>query len=424
MRQAVTAVFTCKEKVFAIKRQNHLTAFPGYTSFPGGKVDKGETIDQALAREVDEELAVKLDSLPINKKIYLGVATTPPFNPYRFETHFYRFELDSEFDFKVDEGEAETGEWINSADLLKKYQKAEIMAVPPTITLIKALATNLADIEIELDLKYDPEKEVALIESICGVRQLLPLSKTFPPANRTNAFILGDDEKILVDPSPKDDEELARFLRTAEKVGFDKVFLTHHHPDHHEYAPDIARARNLPMLMSADTHQRILVKWGEDYFRDCKIIYVNEGDVVCKSQGVDVLAYKVPGHDDGQIALAPKTFNWFLVSDLIQTVGTVVVGGDEGDMAKYYQSLEKVISKKPRFVIPSHGIAVGGTFKLEKTLQHRRHREGQIKELLNKGLLIDEIVPIVYEGLDPKLLIYARYTVEAHIKKIQAETQV
>ncbi len=424
MRQAVTAVFTFKDKVFAIKRHNYLTAFPGYTSFPGGKVDKDETIDQALAREVEEELGVKLDSLQIKDRIYLGVATTPPFNPYRFETHFYRFELESEYSFVVDPGEAETGEWINTTELLERFQRAELMAVPPTITLIKSLASGIADKVIDLDLKYDPEKEVALIESICGVRQLLPLSKTFPPANRTNAFILGDDEKILVDPSPRDDEELARFLRTAEKIGFDKIFLTHHHPDHHEYAPDIARARSLPMLMSADTHQRILVKWGPEYLRDCKIIYVNEGDVVCKSQGVDVLAYKVPGHDEGQIALAPKTFNWFFVSDLIQTVGTVVVGGEEGDMAKYYQSLEKVISKNPRFVIPSHGIAVGGTFKLEKTLLHRRHREEQIKVLLNKGFAIDEIVPIVYEGLDPKLMIYARYTVEAHINKIKAESRL
>lgn len=422
MRQAVTAVFTCLDKVFAIRRHNYLSVFPGYTSFPGGKLDKDESIEQALLREVEEELGVDLNTLPIVKKVYLGIATTPAFNPYRFETHFYRFELSHEFEFVVDPGEAEVGEWVSSLELLARYQRAELMAVPPTITLIKKLAINQADQELDLDLKYDPETQVPLIESIGGVRQLLPLSNTFPPANRTNAFIFGDDEKILVDPSPKDEAELAKFLATAEKIGFDKIFLSHHHPDHHEFAPEIARARSLPILMSADTHQRILVKWGSEYLRDCKIKYVNEGDIVCVSQGVEVLAYKVPGHDEGQIALAPKTFNWFFVSDLIQTVGTVVVGGDEGDMAKYFSSLEMVISKKPRFVIPSHGIAVGGTFKLEKTLEHRKLRESQIKKLLDRGLEIEAILDIVYEGLEPKLIPYARYTVEAHIKKIQIES--
>tara|TARA_R110000868_G_scaffold38661_1_gene135012 strand:+ start:13729 stop:15000 length:1272 start_codon:yes stop_codon:yes gene_type:complete len=421
MRQAVTAVLTCKNKVFAIKRQNHLSVFPGYTSFPGGKLDKGETIAQALAREVEEELGVTLESLKPSQTYYLGVATTPPFNPYRFETHFYRYELDREAVFTVDVGEVEVGEWVDANELLNRYQRAELMAVPPTISLIKALAGGLATTELELDLVYDPETEVPLIESIAGVRQLLPLSNTFPPANRTNSFILGDEEKILVDPSPKDEKELARYLKVAEAVGFDKIFLTHHHPDHHEFAPEIARVRGLPILMSADSHQRILVKWGPDYFRDCRIQYVHEGDVVCRSQGVDVIAFNVPGHDEGQIALAPKTFNWILVSDLIQTIGTVTVGGPEGDMAKYFASLEKVIARNPKFVIPSHGIAVGGTYKLQKTLDHRRHREAQIAKLLKSNKSLDEIVAIVYEGLEQSLVVYARYTVEAHIAKIRNE---
>lgn len=421
MRQAVTAVLTCGPKVFAIKRQNHLSVFPGYTSFPGGKVDKGETIEQALSREIEEELGVDLNQLPITNKIFLGIATTPPFNPYRFETHFYRFELGQESVFNLDEGEVEIGEWINSTELLERYKRAEIMAVPPTITLIQALADNKADEELVLDLQYDAENEVALIESICGVRQLLPLSNTFPPASRTNAFIIGDEEKLLIDPSPKDDIELARFLKTAESIGFHKIFLTHHHPDHHEYAPAIARVRNLPILMSPDSHQRILIKWGPEYLEGCRIQYVHEGDIVCRSCGVDVVAYNVPGHDEGQIALAPKTFNWFLVSDLIQTIGTVVVGGPEGDMAKYYQSLEKVIKRNPRFVLPSHGIAVGGTFKLEQTLKHRKLREEQIKSHLSNGLDLEQIVAKVYQGLEPGLVPYARYTVESHIAKIKAE---
>src|SRR5690606_37832315 len=112
-------------------------------------------------------------------------------------------------------------------------------------------------------------------------------------------FILGDDIRLLVDPSPQDESELSKFLRVAERVGFHKIFLTHHHPDHHEFAPAIARVRNLPILMSPDTHQRIMAKWGPDYFEDCRVQYVYEGDIVCQSQGVDVMAFNVPGHDEG-----------------------------------------------------------------------------------------------------------------------------
>lgn len=419
MRQAVTAVFTSGDKVFAIKRQNYLAAFPGYTSFPGGKVDKGETLEVALAREINEELGVNLDELTVNQKIYLGTVTTPPFNPYRFETYFYRYDLPEVVNFTLDEGEAEYGEWIEFKELLARYERAEIMAVPPTVALIRALANGEANKECQLELTYNPDTEVPMIESIAGVRQLLPLSHTFPPANRTNAFIFGDDERVLVDPSPMDEAELARFLKVAERVGFHKILLTHHHPDHHEFACDIARVRNLPMYMSQDTHQRILAKWGPDYFEGCRVKYVQEGDVICQSQGVDVFAFNVPGHDEGQVALAPKNHNWVLVSDLIQTIGTVVVGGPEGDMAKYFASLERVIAMKPRFVIPSHGIAVGGVHKLQETLKHRKEREVQIKNLLLAGHSEDEIVAKVYEGLDTKLLPYAKLTVRAHLDKIE-----
>src|SRR5690606_384217 len=154
--------------------------------------------------------------------------------------------------FIPDSGEAEFGEWVDAQELLERYERAEVMAVPPTIALIKALAAGHATKELMLDLVYDPEREVPMIESIAGVRQLLPLSHTFPPANRTNAFILGDDIRLLVDPSPQDESELSKFLRVAEGVGFHKIFLTHHHPDHHEFAPAIARVRNLPILMSPD----------------------------------------------------------------------------------------------------------------------------------------------------------------------------
>ena len=41
-----------------------------------------------------------------------------------------------------------------------------------------------------------------------------------------------------------------------------------------------------------------------------------------------------------------------IVSDLIQTVGTVVIGAPEGDMKKYFESLEKVILMNLRLSFP------------------------------------------------------------------------
>ena len=91
---------------------------------------------------------------------------------------------------------------------------------------------------------------------------------------------------------------------------------------------------------------------------------------------------------------------WFLVSDLIQTIGTVVIGDDEGDMKKYFSSLERVINFSPKVVLPSHGIAIGGVHKLEMTLKHRIFREGQIDKLWKEGRKESDILRIVYDNLE------------------------
>lgn len=443
MKESVSAVFTTHDQIFFIKRQNYLNVFPGYYATPGGKVDATDSEDvlispiwplhirpqilHALIREVREELNYDLLAGIENGEVLavddIGVAITPEFNPYRFKNYYLKITLKTPCEFKLDPSEVEFGEWNTPANLLNRYRSGAVLAVPPAVTLLKTFEKNPKhNTPIEMSLPHDPETEVPMIESIYGVRQFLPLSHTFPPANRTNSFIIGDDDavKYLIDPSPKDEEELEKFIKSISKVGFDRIFITHHHPDHYEFSRDIALRFNVPMEMSQFTYTII----GADYFRGIEVTLRKEGDVITKSLGQDVMVYEVPGHDEGQLALAPRNMNWFLVGDLIQTIGTVVIGGPEGDMQKYFTSLERVIALNPKNVIPSHGIIIGGVNKLVETLKHRKEREAQIKELLSMGRSLQEILDVVYVGLKPELLPYALKTIEAHITKIHNEEKL
>jgi glyoxylase-like metal-dependent hydrolase (beta-lactamase superfamily II) len=132
----------------------------------------------------------------------------------------------------------------------------------------------------------------------------------------------------------------------------------------------------------------------------------------------------VPGHDEGQLALMPDNRAWFLVGDLIQGIGTVVIAAPEGDMAQYFATLEHVIALKPRVIYPSHGGALGGTHYLEQALSHRRLREAQIKSLIDSGLSIEQTLGEVYKGLDPRLLPLARMNIESHLAKLRNEGQI
>lgn len=440
MKESVSAVFTTQDQIFFIKRQNYLNVFPGYYATPGGKVDATDSeealegniwpahikpqILHALVREVQEELNYDLmEAIRAGEVLAIediGIAITPEFNPYRFKNYYIKITLKAPKEFNLDPSEVEFGEWNTPAALLERYRNGFVLAVPPAVTLLKTFEKNPKhNTPIEMTLPHDPETEVPMIESIYGVRQFLPLSHTFPPANRTNSFIIGDENapKYLIDPSPKDQDELKKFLKSVNKIGFDRIFLTHHHPDHYEFSRDIALEYKVPMEMSQFTYTII----GAEYFKGIEVVIRKEGDVITQSLGQDVLVFEVPGHDEGQLALAPRNMCWFLAGDLIQTVGTVVIGGPEGDMKKYFDSLERVIKLDPKNIIPSHGIIIGGTHKISETLKHRKEREAQIRELLGMGRSVKEILDVIYVGLKPELLPYALKTIEAHITKINNE---
>lgn len=438
IRDAVSIIMVCGEEVFSIIRQNYLRAFPGYMAFPGGKVDKEDEsvalghylldnfdlrLMNALAREGKEELDLNLvqeaNTGNLENVNLLGCAITPEFNPYRFATYFYKLTFKEKPKFIVDENEAAWAGWKKASDLLAQYQRAEICAVPPVIHTLKELNKDINVSELpHLNLRYDAEKEVPWIESTCGVKQIMPQSNTLPPANRTNAFVIGD---ILIDPSPKDEAELAKFEYTIKDLDINKIMLTHHHPDHIQFSNKLALKYKWPMLMSGFTKDIIERKFDKNFFKDIQVQIIKEADIVTQSLGHDVVVYEVPGHDEGQLALAPTTMNWFIAGDLFQGVGTVVVGDEEGDMAKYFNTLEKVIKLNPKRVIPSHGIALGGTNILQKTLEHRKMRESQVKKLSDEGKELEEILMALYGEVDQRLWPYARKNIASHLEKLLNE---
>jgi endoribonuclease LACTB2 len=442
---AVSIVLTCGDQMFAIQRQFFLRAFPGYWAFPGGKVEEGDDLHApdhvllkqldarlfgAVVREGEEELGinigVELEKGSINRVDFLGLAITPDFNPYRFATYFFRIDFKHKVDFKIDRNEARIAQWMSAAQLLEQYNSGQVLAVPPVIKVIQTLGSNPQVSHIEdLNFNYDSTQFVPYIESLKSVRQIMPLSNTLPPATRTNAFLIGDDDGpyVLVDPSPKSDEEYQKFKNTLALFRVDKIFITHHHPDHYERSTQLAREYGVPVLLSADTFERLSQRQ-PSLFNDLVIDLAKEGDVVTQWLGKDVLVYEVPGHDEGQLALAPRDLSWFLAGDLFQGVGTVVIGGPEGDMQKYFKTLEKIIRLNPKVVFPSHGIGLGGVSILERTLEHRKVREQQVLTMHQQGKQPQEMLEEIYREVDKKLWPYAAQNIQKHLDKLKAEKKI
>lgn len=433
VRDSVSVVLKCKDEIVLVKRRPNLFAFPGYDAFPGGKVEQEDKntdnyhnpwnglvediFVRAAFREIQEELSIDLESeyksgniLSITK---LCEFTTPPFNPVRFKNRTLLVELKEKIEITLCERELASGGWETIVNLNKLQRNGMLLTVPPVrIIFEKEMEPLLIKREYEL-LEENYLKPIFMIEPMKEFYQILVPSNTIPPATNTNCFLLGG---MLVDPSPKNEEVLEELLKFLEDKNVEKVFITHHHRDHHQFLDRILDKLKVPVLMSEYTFEKLNQKY---IFENVHII--GNREVVSTWLDHDVLTYHVPGHDQGQMALYSSNLKWMIVGDLIQGIGTVVIPTEEGDMGLYFQSLQNCIDLNPNVIIPSHGIAMGGTFYLQKTLDHRKIREEQVMNLLNEGKSVDEMLPIIYKGVDKRLYPLAKENILSHIKKINSD---
>lgn len=439
---AVAALFVYRDKLFVIKRQNHLRAFPGYHAFPGGKIDSDESckpfehplladheprVMRALCREINEELKFDIEDSVLNNKIsdisQIAVTTAPPYLAHRFRIYYFKIELKEFPNFIPTSGEIYTSLWSSPSNILDEFDKGHLLMVPATQNLIRALDEDINKTVVEnVGLSFNGELEVPCIEFIKDFFQVLPLSNTLPPADRTNVLIFGDrgNKRFLVDPSARDSKELDKLLTTISRFQISDILITHYHIDHTEFIDEIVKRLQLPIYMSQYSLNKLQERHGENFLANHEVIILHEGDVLTTWLEKDVIAYEMPGHCEGHIALAPVGMEWFFAGDLFHGLGAVVVD----DMVKYIKSLNRIIKMNPKYILPSHGIALGGTYVLEKILEHRLMREKQIYDLYIKGNSVDKILDTVYFDIEQELIPYARKNIHAHLDKLKQEKRI
>ena len=90
-------------------------------------------------------------------------------------------------------------------------------------------------------------------------------------------------------------------------------------------------------------------------------------------------------------------------------------------MAAYFESLRKVIKLDPAVVIPSHGPALGSSYRIQTALQHREQREADVRQAWIEGCTETEMLQRLYADIDPRLLPLARININGHLKKLKDE---
>ncbi len=96
-----------KSQIFITKRPDNLHK-GGFWEFPGGKVEAGESIEQAMARELDEEIGIEVtQQTPFQHLEY----------DYPEKSLTFDFILVTDFNHQPYGREGQQSEWVNIADL-------------------------------------------------------------------------------------------------------------------------------------------------------------------------------------------------------------------------------------------------------------------------------------------------------------------
>ena len=159
IRKSVMGILCVGEQYLFIKRQNFLRVFPGYTSFPGGKVESDDDssslkklksfpsnliscLQRELLEEVSFDLFAALDNNDVVEVINIGSVVTPDFNPVRFENFYFLIILKEKPILEFDGNEISSSSWESIDSIFNRFENNEILIVPPMKKLLEGMRSN------------------------------------------------------------------------------------------------------------------------------------------------------------------------------------------------------------------------------------------------------------------------------------------
>jgi endoribonuclease LACTB2 len=440
-------------ELFFVKREVTLGFAGGFWVFPGGKVEVGESVVTAAARELFEETGVLLATPPTRASLDTLRArllqeqmsfdevlstlqvkfapercapaarwVTPDYLPQRFDTQFFVVKVLEHETPSVWPGELAHGHWIPPALALEAWARGEMLLHPPTLHAVQCFA-DAEEIAPRLQaLKNPPFVSDNVCEKIEFQKGILtfPLKTlTLPPATHTNSYVLGHRDVLLVDVGTDDDTELKRFTLFLERAHLtpQAIVLTHHHSDHVSGAQKLSQQLKVPLWATAQTGALTGLALGR---------VLREGDVL-NAGDMRWHVFGTPGHASGHLILVDEATRSAVVGDMVAGVGTIVIESPDGNMGEYMRQLQRMKELHLRALFPSHGPAIpGAEAKLEEYLRHRRARETKVLQALAGGRAapLERIVEQAYADLPNVVWPLAERNTQAILEKLVEDKRV
>jgi glyoxylase-like metal-dependent hydrolase (beta-lactamase superfamily II) len=241
----------------------------------------------------------------------------------------------------------------------------------------------------------------------------------------TNTYLIGTQELALIDPGPEDPVHLEAILKAIGPRKLSHVVITHTHRDHTDGMPALLAATGAKTAgfgrRVANRGTRRTSPSGSEFVEQDFIpdVPLADGERLA-GDGWALAAVHTPGHAPDHLCFALEGTNILFSGDHVMGWNTSVVAPPEGNMAAYMRSLELLIERSDGVYFPGHGGQVEEPQRLVKAyLLHRRMREQAILDCIRDGTdTVRKIVPVIYKGLNPKLVNAASLSVLAHVEHL------
>lgn len=235
----------------------------------------------------------------------------------------------------------------------------------------------------------------------------------------TNTYLVGHGEVAVIDPGPAIDSHIEAILDAgAGRIRW--VLVTHTHPDHSPAAKVIADAtgaRTLGCLLQPDDgHQDASFVVNRD---------LRHGETLSTGE-FTLEAIHTPGHIGNHFCFFLQQGQWLFAGDHIMDGVSVVIIPPSGDMKDFLDSLEHLRHYPLKAIAPAHGHVIDDPeLEITKLIKHRRMREQKVISALSRlgESSLEQLLPVVYDDVDPTLHKVASYSLWAHLLKLERERQ-
>ncbi len=275
------------------------------------------------------------------------------------------------------------------------------------------------------DRTFDPRhgEAVRLSDLVTRVVAKNPGPFTF---HGTNTFLVGTRELAVIDPGPNDPAHVEAILRAIDGRPVTAILATHTHRDHSPAAGPLAAATGAKVYGEGPHRPARPLDLGEinpldasgdrDFHPD---VALADGDVVA-GEGWTLEAITTPGHTPNHLCFALHQEATIFTGDHVMAWSTSIVAPPDGLMADYMASLDRLIARPERLLLPAHGNGIAEpTEFLEALVRHRKGREAAVLDRLAAGdETIPDMVRVVYAEVDRSLHGAAALSMLAHVEDL------